>query len=128
MPKKPASDAPLPPAPAAEAEPASPKAPLPPVKAEPVSPGAPADSEPAQPEHHVWDGQDGSPHPLATNTQAAPVPGYAKPVSGSGDAYHTAENNPWGPPTEPIVVVAKGAVNGFNGFMMAVLALLVTFF
>ncbi|RSL74269.1 hypothetical protein CEP53_000355 [Fusarium sp. AF-6] len=116
MPKKPASDAPLPPAPPAEAEPASPK--------------APANSEPAPPEHHTWNDQDENNAPQHTTVipQAAPVPGYAKPVGGSGDSYHTAENNPWGAPTEPIVVVAKGAVNKFNGFMMAVLALLVTFF
>ncbi|KAI8650063.1 WSC domain-containing protein [Fusarium sp. Ph1] len=111
MPKKPAPDASLPPPS--------------PAKAEPINPEVPADSEPTQPEHYVWDDQDenDSPQPPAIHTQAAP-----KPVGGSDNSNPPAENHPWGPPTEPIVVVAKGAVNGINGFMMAVLLLLVTFY
>ncbi|KAL6352040.1 hypothetical protein LRP88_14853 [Fusarium phalaenopsidis] len=111
MPKKPAPDASLPPPS--------------PAKAEPINPEVPADSEPTQPEHYVWDDQDenDSPQPPAIHTQAAP-----KPVGGSDNSNPPAENHPWGPPTEPIVVGAKGAVNGINGFMMAVLLLLVTFY
>ncbi|KAI8651528.1 hypothetical protein NCS55_01397900 [Fusarium keratoplasticum] len=111
MTKKPAPDASLPPPP--------------PAKAEPVNPEVPADSEPTQPEDYVWDDQDeyDSPQPHAIHTQAAP-----KPVSGSDNSNLPAENNPWGPPTDSIVVVAKGAVNGINGFMMAALVLLVIFY
>ncbi|KAM6505836.1 hypothetical protein FSOLCH5_014012 [Fusarium solani] len=111
MPKKPAPDASLPPPS--------------PAKAEPINLEVPADSEPTQPEHYVWDDQDenDSPQPPAINTQAAP-----KPVGGSDNSNPPAENHPWGPPTEPIVVVAKGVVNGINGFMMAVLLFLVTFY
>ncbi|KAJ4181514.1 hypothetical protein NW755_011051 [Fusarium falciforme] len=111
MPKQPGQDFHLPPPP--------------PIKAEPVNPEAPAYSEPTRPEHYEWDDkdEDDSRQPPAINTQAAP-----KPVGGSDNANLHAGNHPWGHPTEPIVVVAKGAVNGINGLMMAVLVLLVTFY
>ncbi|KAJ4172626.1 hypothetical protein NW754_002828 [Fusarium falciforme] len=111
MPKQPGQDFHLPPPP--------------PIKAEPVNPEAPAYSEPTRPEHYEWDDkdEDDSRQPPAINTQVAP-----KPVGGSDNANLPAGNHPWGHPTEPIVVVAKGAVNGINGFMMAVLVLLVTFY
>lgn len=98
--------------------------PAPPAKAEHVNPEVPAASEPTQSEGYVWDDQDeyGSRQPSAISTQAAP-----KTLGGSDGSDLPTQNNPWGP-TETTVVVAKGAVNGINGFMMATLALLVIFY
>ncbi|UPK99639.1 hypothetical protein LCI18_010574 [Fusarium solani-melongenae] len=110
MTKKPAPDASLPPPS--------------PAKAESVNPGVPTDSEPTQTKDYVWDDQDeyDSPQPPTSHTQAAP-----KPVGGSHNSNLPTGNNPWGPLTESIDMVAKGAVNGINGFMMATLVLLVIF-
>ncbi|KAI8711820.1 hypothetical protein NCS52_01446300 [Fusarium sp. LHS14.1] len=104
-----------------QAQPAMPEKPAPDAS---LLPPTPAETEPTQPEHYEWDDHDGyaSRQSSAISTQAAP-----KSVGGSEDSSVPTGNTPWGP-TESIVVVAKGAVNGVNGLMMALLVLLVTFY